>query len=190
MIRGNLATRPFYNERAVHGWMAAATLVLLGLTAYNAMQILHYSQSDADLRRQAIADEARALELTSAAAALQQSGDVRQGRLTSAAAAEANQVIAQRTFSWSTLLSHFEEALPPDVRITSVRPASQADMWRPLVISVVARSVPAIDTFLQNLEDTGAFRDALSRDEHVNEVGDLEAAIEVHYSPGAAEASQ
>jgi len=182
MIRGNLSTRPFYNERAVQVWLIAASIVLLALTAYNATQILYHSRSDSDLRARASADETRAAQMRTEAGTLLQTSDARQGLLTRAAALEANQLIARRTFSWTTLLEHFEAALPEDVRITSVRQAIQAGPRRPINISVVARDVPAIDTFLQNLEDTGAFFDALSRDEHINEQGDLEAMIEVEYS--------
>lgn len=190
MIRGNLATRPFYNERIVHAGLAAITVLALLFTAYNVAQMLHFSRSDADLRAQAQADEARAAELRSSAGAQQEGADVRESRLTSAAALEANQLIARRTFSWTALFNEFEAALPRDVRITAVRPAVQASARRAILVSVVARSVEAVDTFMQSLEETGAFNNALSRDEHVNEQGEIEARIEVEYAPRSAEAGR
>lgn len=43
MIRTNLATRPFYNERAVHiGLIVLAVIVVLA-TAFNVSRILRYS---------------------------------------------------------------------------------------------------------------------------------------------------
>ena len=185
MIRGNLATRPFYNERLIHRWLAVLTLLALALTIYNVTQVLYYSRSDTDLKARADADDARAAELVAAATALQQGQDDSQSRLTSVAALEANQLIALRTFSWSALLNHFEAALPPDVRITAVRPAAQTGRRRTIVMTVVGRSVDAIDAFMQNLEDTGAFVDALSRDEQVNDADEIEAAIEAAYAPAA-----
>ncbi len=49
MIRGNLATRPFYNEPAVHLWLFVAALVVVVATLFNVVQMLRYSRSDTEL---------------------------------------------------------------------------------------------------------------------------------------------
>ncbi len=188
MIRGNLATRPFYHEGVVHRWLAVAAVLLLAAGVYNVSQYLRYTRTDADLRGQAAADEARAAELRAAAGALRQGQDESQVRMTGVAVREANQLIARRTFSWTELFNHFESALPPDVRITAVRLAGQDGVRRTVAVNVVAQDVNAIDTFMQNLEDTGVFADALSTDEQVNDSGEIEGTIEVLYAPRAAEA--
>ena len=40
MLRTNLSTRPFYNERAVRTGLIALAVVALGLTVFNAIEIL------------------------------------------------------------------------------------------------------------------------------------------------------
>jgi hypothetical protein len=37
MLRTNLATRPFYNERAVRFVLGVVALIVLGVTAFNAL---------------------------------------------------------------------------------------------------------------------------------------------------------
>ena len=54
MIRTNLSTRPFYNERIVHVWLIAiALVVVLAATAFNVSRVLRYSRSDTRLATQA-----------------------------------------------------------------------------------------------------------------------------------------
>ncbi|MGE0705057.1 MAG: PilN domain-containing protein [Vicinamibacterales bacterium] len=192
MIRGNLATRPFYNDGLVNRWLAIMTLLVLGFTAYNTVQFLTYTRSDTDLRTRTEADQTRAAELRAAAVTLSQGQDAEQTEATRAAVVEANQIISQRTFSWTALFNHLEASLPADVRITAVRPEDQGGLVRPLAIAVVARDAGAIDAFMRNLEGTGAFAGALAVEERVNEAGDVEGAITVLYrsSASAAEGAQ
>ena len=63
MIRTNLATRPFYNERAVHVWLLGAAILVVAATLFNGWRILHYSGSNTELAAQAARNEARAREL-------------------------------------------------------------------------------------------------------------------------------
>ena len=72
------------------------------------------------------------------------------------AAREANAIIDQRTFSWTTLFAHFEATLPEDVRITAITPRPASKMVR---IGVEARTVDDLDQFIEGLEMSGAFRD-------------------------------
>jgi hypothetical protein len=62
MIRTNLATRPFYNERIVRMLLALAALLVLGATAFNVSRVIRYSRSDTRLATQAARAEARAAE--------------------------------------------------------------------------------------------------------------------------------
>ena len=121
MIRTNLSTRPFYNERIVHVWLAVLALVVVAATAFNFSRVLRYSRSDTRLATQASRDEARAAELRQQAARLRASVDPKQVDFASAEARQANDLIDRRTFSWTELFNRFETTLPADVRITSVR---------------------------------------------------------------------
>ena len=63
MIRTNLSTRPFYNERIVHLWLIVLAVVVAAATAFNASRVLRYSRSDTRLATQASQDESRVREL-------------------------------------------------------------------------------------------------------------------------------
>jgi Tfp pilus assembly protein PilN len=72
------------------------------------------------------------------------------------------------------------------VRITSFRPRTDPKRGNVVTITVVARSVDDVQTFMESLEKTGAFRDMFTPSERSNEQGQLETAIETIYDPKAA----
>jgi Tfp pilus assembly protein PilN len=185
VIRTNLSTRPFYNEGRVGSWLLAIALIVLAATIFNVSRVLHYSRSDTELALQASRDEARAADLRVDAARLRASVDMRQIAAASQEAHQANDLIDRRTFSWTELFNRFETTLPPDVRITSVRPRlEEKNRQIVLAITVLARSVDDVNQFMENLEATRAFAEIGARlTERVNEEGQLEAAFETAYVP-------
>jgi Tfp pilus assembly protein PilN len=183
MLDNNLSTRPFYNERLVLLWIAAAALVIGVATVLNVSHVVYYSRSDTELKSQAARDETRAAELVSAATKLRASVDAAQVDAASAEARLANDLINRRTFSWTLLMNQLEATIPPDVRITSVRPSVDTDHRVVLNIALVARGVDDVNEFLESLEMTGAFSGLLSREEQINEEGQLVARMETTYVP-------
>ena len=71
MLRGNLATRPFYNERIVTLLLALVAAVVLALTVTNVTRLLQLSARRSELRAQIGADEAAAARIRQSAAAMQ-----------------------------------------------------------------------------------------------------------------------
>ena len=185
MIRTNLATRPFYNERMVNLWLIALALVVLAATAFNVSRVLRYSRSDTRLATQASHDEARAADLRQQAARLRASVDPRQIDFAAADARQANDLIDRRTFSWTELFNRFETTLPDEVRIASVRPRVDRDLGIVLAINVSARSVDDVGAFIENLEATGAFANVRPAEEHTDETGMLLSSLEAVYLPRA-----
>ena len=185
MIRTNLSTRPFYNERLVHIWLVVLAVAVAAATAFNASRVLRYSRSDTRLATQASHDEARGTELRQQAARLRASVDPRQVDFAAADARQANDLIDRRTFSWTELFNRFEATLPDDVRIASVRPRVDREIGIVLTISVSARSVDDISRFILNLEGTGAFKNVRPAEEHTDETGQLLSNLEAVYIPTA-----
>ena len=185
MIRNNLSTRPFYNERAVHLWAAVLALIVAAATVFNVVRVVQYSGSNTELAQQAINDERRAGELRDSAARLRSSVDARQIEAASLEARQANELIDRRTFSWTELLNHFEATLPPEVRITAWRSQVDKDHRVQLTLTVVAREVDDVNQFMENLEATGAFTRLLSRQERPNEENQIESVLETMYAPHA-----
>ncbi len=185
MIRSNLATRPFYNDHAVRTGLLLAGVLVAAATLFNVTRIVRYASSDSASAIQASTDTERAAQARAEAAKLRGSIDARQVALISTEARAANDLIDRRTFSWTALLNLFERTLPDDVRITSVRPDVTEDRTIKLTITVIARSVDDVNQFMENLETTSAFAGLLTREEHMNDEGQLESMLEANYVPSA-----
>jgi type IV pilus assembly protein PilN len=183
MIRTNLSTRPFYDERAVHTWVLIAALLVAAATLFNISRVLRYSRSDTQLAGEAARDEARAAELRQQAYRLRATVDPKQIDFASNEARQANELIDRRTFSWTELFNRFETTLPDEVRITAVRPQMDKQRGIVLQIAAVARSNDDMETFMERLRETGVFPSVQPIEEHVDESGLLETAIEATYAP-------
>ena len=117
MIRTNLSTRPFYNERSVHLWLGVLAVVAIAVAVFNGTRLVQYSRNGTQLSAQAARDESRATEVRAEAARLRTTVDVRQIQSASEEARQANALIDRRTFSWTELFNRFEMTLPDDVRL-------------------------------------------------------------------------
>ena len=182
MLRTNLSTRPFYNERAVHGLLAVAALLALALTLFNVSQIVLLSRRQAALSRQADAAEARARQLRAHAVQTRQSVDPKQLELISVSAREVNDIIGQRLFSWTDLFNRLEMTLPDDVRITSLRPQVDREGIVTVQMTVTSRSLEDIASFIAALEETAAFSDVFPRENTTSEDGLIQATVEGKYT--------
>ncbi|MFB3853647.1 MAG: hypothetical protein ACE148_07465 [Vicinamibacterales bacterium] len=188
MLRSNLATRPFYNERLVHLMLGLVTLAAIAFTAFNAARIVTLRGRLAELQAETDATEAQAAWLLEEAKKIRARIDPVRIESIAAAASEANAIIESRTFSWSELFDRFEATLPEDVRIVSVSPRVDREGRMTMSIIVVGRRSEDIDRFVEQLETTGAFRNILSSQESVNEEGLLETVLEGQYMASPARA--
>jgi Tfp pilus assembly protein PilN len=186
VIRTNLSTRPFYNERAVHAWLLAAAVIVALATIFNVTRVLRYSRSDTELAGQASRDETRANEQRQQAFRLRASVDPRQIDFASNEARQANDLIDRRTFSWTELFNLFETTLPDDVRITSVRPQIDKDRGIVLNITVISRANEDVRAFMDRLAETGAFPSVQPLEEHTDDTGMWQTALEAVYAPNGA----
>jgi hypothetical protein len=185
VIRTNLATRPFYNERVVRLLLVAIAVVGLAATVFNVTQVVQLSRRDTQLLTRASTDEARAADVSKQAARMRTTLDPRVLDAASADARQANELIDRRTFSWTELFNQFELTLPDEVRIATMRP--KLDEKRGIVMTVIvfAKSVDEINLFIDKLEATRTFGQIQKLDERLNEQGELQATIEGVYTPMA-----
>ena len=178
MIRTNLSTRPFYNARAVNVLIGLFAVIVFGLTAYNAAQLIWLTSRQRTLGSNAASAEKEADRLRREAVQTLARVDKKELATVDKAAREANAIIDQRTFSWTDLLGRFERALPADVRVTSV---SQQAGREVVLIDTEARTVEDVDQFIEALEKSGAFRDVIARTETVMENDLIAASIQATY---------
>ena len=182
MIRTNLSTRPFYNVRAVRAAITLLTAVVIALSLYNAIEIVRLSANQRTVGAEAIDAEAEAERLRGEAVRIRGQIDPEELDKVAAAAAEANAIIDQRTFSFTTLLTQLEMTLPEGVRVRALRPRLEQDGSFVVVITAEARNVVELDEFVEALESTGAFRDVLPTRETTMESGLIVAVIEGRYA--------
>jgi hypothetical protein len=180
MLTTNLSTRPFYNERAVRGLLLAALAAVLALTAFNVWWALSLRGEEQRLSARATEARARAGQLRTEARQMTAQIDPREMEAVAGAAAEANDVIAQRAFSWTALLTDLEATLPDNVRDPPVQPRAE---WGEIrgALSVVAAGPEALALFWAALEERGTFSQVLPRGQTTTEEG-LEAGIEATYT--------
>lgn len=180
MLRSNLSTRPFYNERRVHLAAALVALVVVAFTVWNAARLVTLSARRTELSSQVEADEQVAADLRRRAQTLERSVDSAALTEVAALAREANAVIDRRTFSWTAFFNRLEETLPPGVVLSSVMPESENGRTV-VMMAVQARRAADIEEFMLQLEGSGSFTDVLLVNETVGDDGVHRAAITGRY---------
>jgi Tfp pilus assembly protein PilN len=186
MLRSNLSTRPFYNERLIHLLIALGGVIILAVTVGNVGRLVGLSRRNTALSREIGRDRGEAQRLAADAAQVRRGLDQQELALVAAAAREANVLIDQRTFSWTAFFNHIEATLPPDVMLTSVRPTVDGTEAR-VSMMVVGRMSEDIDEFMEKLEATGLFEDILPRQQDRTDDGLQRSLLDARYVPGAAE---
>lgn len=180
MIRGNLATRPFYNERAAHVLLAAFALLVVFLTIFNVVRVITLSSRNTALSGDTRRDEETAARLRRQAVDVRGLINEKELEQVMSGAREANALIDRRTFSWTEFFNLIERTLPENVMLTSVSP--NIDQGRTIVeMTVLGRRAEDIDTFMEQLEGTKAFRGVQPRNEDVTEDGLHRMALSAEY---------
>jgi Tfp pilus assembly protein PilN len=184
VLRTNLSTRPFYNERGVHALIALLAAVLIAVTAWQVLRIVHLSRQKTELTTEIRRDREESEKLT------REAGEVRRGinqqelALVTTAAREANDLIEQRTFSWTALFNQLEATLPEDVMLLSVRPSFAGGVTT-ISFELQGRQTEDVDTFMDNLEGTGQFHNVRWSQENVNDEGLHRVTMQAEYTPPA-----
>ena len=180
MLHTNLASRHFYDDRALKAGAAVAAVLIGALTLYNGVSLVRLSLAQSRLGVHAAEAEREAERLRTQAAGARTRIDPKEMQTVASAAREANAIIDQRTFSWTGLFAQLEATLPPDVRIRAVQPRVDKGLFH-VVISAQARRVEDLETFIESLERTGAFTSVSPLEETSGEDGVIDAVLEGTY---------
>lgn len=188
MLRMNLATRPFYNDRAVRLGIGAAIVAVAGLTAFNVVEVLSLNTRNAEMVARAEAAEAQTAQHQLQARTITQALNTGTVSVVQQAAQQANQLIDRRVFSWTDLFNRFENTLPENVRVSAVEPQIDRNGRMLLAVTVIARRVEDLNEFMDQLEQSGGVRDVIARQDDTLEDGTLRAVIQGYYVPPASAA--
>lgn len=184
MPRINLATRPFYNERAADLLLGVTALAAAAVLAAGILLLADLSRSHAALAAAAAQDETAARATAAEAAeTLRGFGSGEQDSV-AAAVAGGNLLIGRRLFSWTALFNHLEQTLPAGVMLVSVQPRV-GEGGATVALDVVGRGVAEIGRFIDALEATGAFGEVLPRDEEATPEGGYRTRLVARYAPAA-----
>jgi hypothetical protein len=181
VLRTNLATRPFYNERPIHVAIGVAALLVVALTVWSIVGVVTLSRQNTELATRVNADLAEAEQLTRLADEIRRKIDQKELHVVVESAREANALIDQRTFSWTAFFNRLESTMPPDVMLTSVRPSVKDGVTRVTMI-VLGRRAEDIDEFIEKLEAIGAFEDVLATQQDRTEEGFRRVVVESVYT--------
>lgn len=182
MLSTNLATRPFYNVRAVRSVLGGLVLLAAAATAFNLVQGLRLAASQQALGARADEAERESVRLRTEAAAIRRQINPAELEGVAGRAREANAIIDRRAFSWTELFAQLEGTLPADVRITAVQPRLDSDVFV-VSVGVEARRAEDLDAFIEALEAGGRFERVLATETQTNTEGLLEAVVEGAYVP-------
>lgn len=160
MLKGNLSTRPFYNEKLVSLAVGLVLLVAIGLTIFNTLQLISLVRERRALNAHIARDRGEAARITGQADALRRTVDQSRLQLLASSTREANSLIDQRTFSWTEFFGLIEKALPRDVRLIGVSPRVEKGEFK-IGMRVSARTPDNLKEFTDALAGTGAFYDVV-----------------------------
>jgi Tfp pilus assembly protein PilN len=184
MLRTNLSTRPFYNERAVHALAALVAIVVLGVTAWQVMRVVRLSKTKTELNTSIRRDKNETDYRTSEAEQIRRGLNQKELTTVAAEAKEANELIEQRTFSWTALFNQLEATLPEDIMLTSVHPEFKEGDTQ-VNLEVQGRHSDDIDSFWDRLGKTGSFRNIEWSAVDVTDEGLHRIQMRADYTPRA-----
>ena len=185
MLRTNLSTRPFYNERAVHVMAAVVALAVLAVAAWQAVRIVRLSRYKTELNTAIRRDKNQTEYLTREAEQVRRGLNQKELTLVAGAAKEANLLIEQRTFSWTALFNQLEANLPEEVMLTAVRPDFTKEGTIQVSVDMQGKNSDANEEFWDRLEKTGSFRNIQWSAVDVTEEGFHRIQMTADYLPGA-----
>ena len=184
MLRSNLSTRPFYNERAVHAAAAAVAVLVVAVTAWQGARVVRLSRYKTELNTAIKRDRSQTDYLTKEAQQTRRGLDQTELGVVATKAKEANSLIEQRTFSWTALFNQLSSTLPENVMLTGVQPEFTEGETQ-VALDVQGRRSGDIDAFWDRLEKTGSFRDIQWSDVSVSEDGLHRIRMTAVYTPPA-----
>jgi hypothetical protein len=188
-LTGNLATRPFYNERLVRGALIVALAAAVLWAALNVITLVSLSQQSGILSDRIRTEGLRASSARTEADTVRRGLNVAELKKVSGAATEANALIERRTFSWTGLFNQLETTLPADVRLVEVQPQTDDAGRLILSLTVVSRKIEDLDVFIRGLEATGAFSSVVSRSDEALDDGSIASTLQGYYASAATQAA-
>jgi type IV pilus assembly protein PilN len=170
-IHLNLAARPYRDYRPVYAVVVVMSLLTAFLMLNNVETYYRYTRETRTTRTEIASVENQAVQERQKREAAQQRLAGLDLRLLDQQTKFVNSKLAERAFSWSTLLDELESVLPDDVRLTSVGPSFDEDGTIRLSMQFKSKSSDGMITTINRMNADPQFRDPFPNTESSNDQG-------------------
>jgi hypothetical protein len=178
----NLASRPYRDYRPVYAAVVAMSLVTAFLMLNNVETYYRYTRDTQSTRAKIASIEAQTLEERQREQMVQQrTKGLDLGRL-GAQTTFVNAKLAERAFSWSTLLDELESVLADDVRLVSVGPTF-GDNGIQLSLDFVSKSANGMIKTVNRMNADPQFLHPFPSSQSAIESGGYSFSLTVQYLP-------
>lgn len=182
-IHLNLATRPYRDYRPVYAVVVAMSLLAAFLMLYNVETYLRYIRDTESTR-------AKIAQIEAQAARERERADLAQQRIAGLDLTRLDQQtrfinakLAERAFSWSTLLDELESVLADDVRLVSIGPRFEDDGTITLTLFCESKTGDGMITTIRRMQNDPQFENPFPRVESVVEGGTYQFQLTTRYIP-------
>ncbi len=182
IIRSNLASVPIKNYSLyLLGCILLGVVVIL-FTLWNAGSLKNAYSTSTELRQTISSQQKQLRNLETQAKSLQSGIALIK---TSSFVAETefmNNAIKRRTFSWTALFDHFEEVLPPTVKLISIFPTVSEENIA-INLELAGRSLADMLELVRLLERDPAFAQVVLKGENTGDDEQIFFTISLNYIP-------
>lgn len=178
----NLASRPYRDYRPVYAVVVAMSLITAFLMLNNVETYYRYTRDTHSTRSKIASIEAQTQREREREQSVQQRIKGLDLRRLSAQTRFVNAKLAERAFSWSTLLDELESVLVDDVRLVSVAPAF-AEGSIQLSLEFVSKSADGMIKTINRMNADPQFRNPFPSSQSALEAGGYSFSLTVQYLP-------
>jgi type IV pilus assembly protein PilN len=178
----NLASRPYRDYRPVYAVVVILSLITAFLMLNNVETYYRYTRDTRSTRAKIASVEAQTQQERERNEMVQQRIKGLDLARLSAQTSFVNAKLAERAFSWSTLLDELESVLVDDVRLVSVAPRF-ADGQITLTLNFVSKNADGMIKTINRMNADPQFRNPFPSTQAVVETGGYTFSLTVQYIP-------
>lgn len=179
----NLASRPYRDYRPVYAVVVAMSLIAAFLMLNNVETYYRYTRETQSTRAKIATIEAQTQQERQREQSVQQRiKGLDLGRL-GAQTKFVNAKLAERAFSWSTLLDELESVLADDVRLLSVAPRFDGDGTISLSLEFLSKSADGMIKTINRMHADPQFRNPFPSSQSKLAEGGYSFSLTVQYLP-------
>ena len=189
IIRSNLASAPIKNYSLFLLGCIFLGIAVVAFTAWNLVSLSGSYSTNSALKNTIATQEKQLQELESKANEVQTKiGNIKTKEFISETEFM-NNAIKRRTFSWTALFDHFEEVLPPTVKMISVFPSvSEEDIA--INLEMAGQSLTDMLELVRLLERDPAFSNVVLKGEKAENDQQIQFSVSLTYIPVKNEENQ